>query len=317
MGWGLVQYFVPSQRNGSAVDRRGSNLIVPQERGKSPEPLFPASSILHSSGDVWRDLSAERLRLTLETPEHHHEDHFLTLQLGPPALIEAEEDGRRLRLRTRPGEFSLIGANAPHRVRYEGADVLAVSLSPALVQRVADEVSRGAGGEPIEFVPQHGIYDPQIERLVLLLKAELETGCPTGSLFADGVGQALAAHLLRRYSTTPGREESDRERGGLSAARLRRALDFLEDNLDRDVSLDEIAAAAGLSPYHFTRQFKAATGLAPHAYLIARRVERAKDLLTRTDLPVAAVAAAAGFSHQSHLTRHFKRLVGTTPARFR
>jgi AraC family transcriptional regulator len=79
-----------------------------------------------------------------------------------------------------------------------------------------------------------------------------------------------------------------------------------------------MAAVVGLNPYHFARQFKAATGLPPHQYVIARRVERAKQLLQAgTGLPLAEVAADAGFSDQSQFSRHFKRLVGVTPGRFR
>ena len=77
-----------------------------------------------------------------------------------------------------------------------------------------------------------------------------------------------------------------------------------------------MAAVARLSPYHFARQFKAATGLPPHQYVIARRVERAKHLLQGGGLTLAQVAARAGFSNQSHLSHHFKRLVGVTPGQF-
>lgn len=299
------------------TEQEASNVVVQRERGGGPEALFPVSSILlNSRGAGWRGISAERLRLSLETPEHHHHEHFLTLQLGPPALMEVKEGKRYLRLQTAPGELTLIGADIPHQVRYEGADVLAVSLTPALVQRVAEETLPERKVRSLEFVSQNGVYDAQVERFGQLLKTELEAGAPTGSLFADAIGQALAAHLLRRYSTAATQRE-EQERGGLSSTQLRRALDFIEDHLERDFSLTEVAAEVGLSPFHFARQFRASIGLAPHAYLITRRVERAKELLSRTNLPIATVAATTGFAHQSHLTRHFKRLVGVTPARFR
>ena len=78
-----------------------------------------------------------------------------------------------------------------------------------------------------------------------------------------------------------------------------------------------MAAVAGLSPNHFSKLFKRSTGLPPHQYVIRERTEKAKALLTGTDLPVSVVAQDCGFSDQAHLTRHFRRLVGTTPARFR
>ena len=88
--------------------------------------------------------------------------------------------------------------------------------------------------------------------------------------------------------------------------------------LDAGLTLEQMAAAAHLSVYHFARQFKAATGLPPHQYVILRRVERARQLLQAgTDLSLAEVALHAGFSDQSQLSHHFKRLVGVTPRRFR
>ena len=104
----------------------------------------------------------------------------------------------------------------------------------------------------------------------------------------------------------------------LSKPRLRAVIDHIHERLDAELSLDHLAAVAHMSPYHFARLFKNSTGLPPHQYVIARRVERAKELLRdRGPLPLAEVAAEAGFSSQSHFTRHFKRIVGVTPQRFR
>ena len=91
----------------------------------------------------------------------------------------------------------------------------------------------------------------------------------------------------------------------------------MEENLAGDLSLAEIAGAANMSPYHFSRLFKESVGSPPHRYVVARRVERAKDLLLGTDLPIAEVAREVGFSGQSHLHFHVKRLLGATPASLR
>jgi AraC family transcriptional regulator len=93
--------------------------------------------------------------------------------------------------------------------------------------------------------------------------------------------------------------------------------DYVHDYLDQDLGLAEIAGVAHLSPCHFARLFKRSTGLPPHQYVIARRVERAQALLRAGGLTAGEVAVAVGFSDQAQLTRHFKRLVGVTPARFR
>jgi AraC-like DNA-binding protein len=104
----------------------------------------------------------------------------------------------------------------------------------------------------------------------------------------------------------------------LPQARRRAVVEYVEEHLDVDLSLEQMAAVARLSPYHFARQFKRATGLPPYQYVIMRRVERAKELLQAgADLPLAEVAAHAGFSDQSHFCHHFKRVVGVTPGQFR
>jgi AraC family transcriptional regulator len=93
--------------------------------------------------------------------------------------------------------------------------------------------------------------------------------------------------------------------------------EYIEGHLDASPTLGQLAAVARLSPYHFARQFKGATGLPPHQFVIARRVERAKQLLEGASLSLAEIAAHVGFSDQSQFTRHFKRLVGVTPGQFR
>jgi len=104
----------------------------------------------------------------------------------------------------------------------------------------------------------------------------------------------------------------------LPRGRLRAVLEYIEEHLDGGPTRAQMAAVVRLNPYHFARQFKAATGLPPHQYVILRRVERAKQLLqAQTSLSLAEVAAHAGFSDQSQFSHHFKRLVGVTPRQFR
>jgi AraC family transcriptional regulator len=109
-----------------------------------------------------------------------------------------------------------------------------------------------------------------------------------------------------------------RRHGALPRARLRAIVEYIEEHLDASPTLEQMAALARLSPNYFASQFKRATGLPPHQYVILRRVERAKQLLqTGGEFSLAGVAAHAGFSDQSQLSHHFKRLVGVTPGQFR
>jgi AraC-like DNA-binding protein len=105
--------------------------------------------------------------------------------------------------------------------------------------------------------------------------------------------------------------------GGLSAGAMRRVREYVELHLSENIDLTMLAAVAGLSMHHFARQFKQSAGVTPHHYLTKRRVERAQEMLAQTDLSLSEIAYAAGFSDQSHLARHFRHMVGTTPREFR
>jgi transcriptional regulator GlxA family with amidase domain len=98
---------------------------------------------------------------------------------------------------------------------------------------------------------------------------------------------------------------------------MRRVLDHVDAHLSEGMDLAELAAVAGISVFHFAREFKHSTGVTPHFHLRQKRVERAQDMLARTDLPLTQIALAAGFFDQSHLARHFRQMVGRTPTEFR
>jgi AraC family transcriptional regulator len=146
--------------------------------------------------------------------------------------------------------------------------------------------------------------------------AELKAGGAGGRLAAESLAHLLAVHLIRHVTAPRGPER--RRDGALPRARLRAVVEYIEEHLDVGPTREQMAAVARLSTYHFARQFKAATGLPPHQYVIARRVERAKQLLQGGgELTLAQVAARAGFADQSHFSYHFRRLVGVTPGQFR
>ena len=129
------------------------------------------------------------------------------------------------------------------------------------------------------------------------------------------MANVLAVHLLRDASAP--RRTARRTDSPLPRGKLRAVVEYIEEHLDTGLTLEQIAAVAHLSPYHFARQFRAVTGMPPHQYVIARRVELAQQLLRDGELTLAEVAAGAGFSDQSHLSHHFRRVVGVTPGRFR
>jgi AraC family transcriptional regulator len=134
-------------------------------------------------------------------------------------------------------------------------------------------------------------------------------------LFIDHVLLAVGAHLVQVYGGTKAR--SFPVRGGLAPWQERRAKDYLDANLDGDVSVTMLAEACGLSSTHFSRAFHRTTGASPHQWLLQRRIDKARRLLCDPDAPLADVALNCGFANQSHFTRVFTRLIGISPGQWR
>ena len=192
-----------------------------------------------------------------------------------------------------------------------GVEFTNLSLSPSFIRRVALETDLY---ERFELVPQWAIRDKEIESIAHAAECEIQDGLRAGSLFMESLATALAAHLLARYSARPAiiREY----RGGMVPYQLRRSIDFVQANLGGDFGLTELAENVGMSPFYFCRLFKQSTGLSPHQFVIRERIEHARQLLKEHRLSIAEIAATLGFSDQSHFSRAFRKLAGTTPKRY-
>ncbi|MDQ3910312.1 MAG: AraC family transcriptional regulator [Actinomycetota bacterium] len=232
-------------------------------------------------------------------------------------------DGKLYEGPCRQGDVSIVPVGTAVEVEFKErveSDVLNLHLGDAFLREVAQSVE--VDSDDLEVMLRVVTPAPQIEQIGLSLTAELEADGIVGSkLYAESLANALAISLIRDHSSL-GRKalrKATREHtGGLSKRALKSVTDYIGDNLaNRDLTLAEIAGVAHMSPYHFSRLFKASTGLAPHQFVIERRVRRARELLGSTALPIAEIALLCGFAHQSHLNRHFKRIFGTSPKALR
>jgi AraC family transcriptional regulator len=278
-------------------------------------PFEPAAS---SDRRAWVGLEAARYRVPpaseLSVPALTH--HRLVLFVRPPEELDLRYEGVKRHVPPPAGAISLVPAGRPARVRTSGrTDQLHIFLEPDLVARVAAEAF-DLDQARLTVPPLDALDLPHLQAAMLAVDAELTAGGAGGRLAAESLANVLAVHLIRHLSA-PRRLERGRD-GALPRGRLRAVVEYIEEHLDGCLTLAQLAAVVRLNPYHFARQFKAATGLPPHQYVVARRVERAKQLLQAgTGLPLAEVAADAGFSDQSQFSHHFKRLVGVTPGQFR
>jgi AraC family transcriptional regulator len=122
---------------------------------------------------------------------------------------------------------------------------------------------------------------------------------------------------LAPFAPEPGLRTAAPTSGALPGARLRQVTEFIENNLDKDLPLTELAAVACMSPFHFARLFKSSTGVPPHRFVVRQRIARARAVLTTRELSIAQISRMVGFRTPSHFTTVFRRVLGMTPRAFR
>jgi AraC family transcriptional regulator len=292
------------------------------ERGEPIGPLdwrriLPFAPAAASDRRGWVGLEAARCRaepaFERYVPALSH--HRLVLITRPPEALDLRCEGVKRHVPPPAGSIMLVPAGSPVRARSSGhKDELHIFLEARVVARVAAEAF-DLDPARVSVPPLDGLDLPPLRAVMLAVDAELAAGGAGGRLAAESLANVLAVQLLRQVLAP--RQPAHGRDGALPRGKLRAVVEYIEAHLDAGLTLEQMAAAAHLSPYHFARQFKAATGMPPHQYVIARRVERAQQLLREGDSSLAKVAARAGFSDQSQFSHHFKRVVGVTPGQFR
>lgn len=217
-----------------------------------------------------------------------------------------------------PHAVNLLPPGVESRWRWRNAiDSTRYQLSPALVAKVAEEAFDLDPGRVHFPVRYYDRSSPEVIGALTALRHELLTGGPGGRLCAESLANVLVVHLIRQMSSGQGSNGVIRGLGGRLARQALRAVEeYIHAHLHQNIALADLADVAHLSEFHFARLFKQTTGLPPHQYVIHQRVERAKRLIVEGRLSLAQIAIDVGFSDQSQLNRHFKRLVGVTPKRF-
>jgi AraC family transcriptional regulator len=177
---------------------------------------------------------------------------------------------------------------------------------------LTSEMARGGGAD---FAPRYNLHDPLISQLVSTITNEIAGEGLFDTILIDALNTALAVQITRLCGNPAATMCAPTS--GLSRERLKRVRDYVEGHLNSQLSLADLAEVSCLSLYHFSRSFKRAVGIGPHNYVLQRRLERAKTLMRRTNLPLALIAQEAGFADQSHLTSVFRRETGVTPGHYR
>jgi AraC family transcriptional regulator len=180
---------------------------------------------------------------------------------------------------------------------------------------LANALDETAHEREIELTEHWNLTDPNIMAVLLAMRTDLEAGSPAGRIYGESLANALAVYLLKRYAAKP--HVPAVYRGGLPRYRLKRVIDYIDENLSGDLTLAQLAAVAGMSPHYFAELFRQSTGRAPHQYVLLRRIDVAKEGLRDPRRSVIEAGLDVGFQNPSHFARVFRKWVGISPSGFR
>lgn len=194
----------------------------------------------------------------------------------------------------------------------KSVECILVPVSRNLLNRVA---ARNDVDPIVQLRPVRFEDDPKLFHLASLMRLEILSSQPSMDLYRESLLNAFVLHTICTYGGGLHRECP--RSSGLSAVRLRQVLEYMRAGLAEEVSLDTLASIACLSVSHFIRSFRVATGATPHQYLLSLRMQRARELLQGSCLPVGEIARLTGFSSLSHFAARFRAQFGNAPSSVR
>lgn len=239
--------------------------------------------------------------------------HVIGLHLGAPVTITHWRDERKHTYRFRSGDIVFTPVGVPvHYAHSDPVDALYIELSPETVEKIAAE--SGLDPHHLSLVDNFGTRDAILAHLGRTLLSEMQSPGLGNQLMFDTLISQVVIHLLRHYRRTPmASVPVETENAEVLQARLLPVIQYVQAHYSEDLSLKQLADILYLTPSHFSRLFKQAFNISPYQFVIQQRVNAARDLLNDPSVTIAEVAAEVGFSDHSHLTRHYKRLMGKNP----
>jgi AraC family transcriptional regulator len=251
-------------------------------------------------------------------PLHSPKQHMICLHhFEQPMKFERYLDGRNRRETTRKGDIAFLPAGAPtmlHLAADEPDRSFSYSYLVFEPEYLADLALSNGIGRPLDFIPTFARPDPFLHEIAAALTSARRMNDPAANLFTESLLSTAGARILHNYAQVryplsgPPRLTDDQ---------LRVAIDYIQDHIRDSLDLGSIARAAGLSEFHFARLFKAAIGETPFHFVTRTRMDRAKQLLRKTRLPISEIAERVGYHKLSHFSARFRALSGCGPDAYR
>ena len=289
-----------------------SVLRILSHREGSVQPMFDAAPIGPLSPSS--SLLVERRDLEPTSWQSHLLEDQLLHFFMKPAVIGYSLKGAAIdKIPVAAGQVMFCPRNEWHNISWDKEiSVLSIRIPDSALMEVARE---RLTVRSLEIVPKRLVTDDRLTHLLFTLDAERARGYSAGKPFVDCIESALANILITSFNTFAPR--SIHSKGGMAPHVLRRVVEFMHANIDKQIGLKDLADCAGLSLSHFSFQFRASTNQSPHQYMLRLRVERSKELLTDSRLSVLDVGLEVGFRNQQHFATVFRNSVGVSPSVYR
>jgi AraC family transcriptional regulator len=289
-----------------------TNILIEPER---IHEWIPGKITLDSKRCAWDGMTLRGYHyphLKVDIPAMR--DYMFVVYKNSTSKMSRRRNGPWQDYRVEPGVISILTRAEESQWKWDRPiDVSHLYLSHSSIANVAAEVFERDIVD-IELQDCVRAEDKVLPMLVRMLEAELLSQEIGGPLYVDAIKNQACVHVLRHYSNITFNEVSH---GGFSSTQKRLLSEFIEESINSNISMTELANLMQLSVFHFNRKFTKQFGISPHTFVTKKRVDLATKLLSTTSLPIKAISAQCGFSDQSHMTRLLRRFIGLTPAAFR
>ncbi len=263
----------------------------------------------------WKDVNFDYFQYDgYEAPVHSPDHHSIAVSYKSHN-VERKLDGVFKREHHDFGSAVIMPKTVEHWCAWKDKiNFVIFSLTPNVLAEIAPET---VNPDRVELIPTFAKSepDPLISGIGMAIKHQLETDPHGCSFYVEHLMNAMSAHLLKNYCSIKPKLKNYGD--GLSPYKLKLAIDYIHDNLDRSITLTELANLVDMSQYYFCRLFRESTGIAPYQYVIQQRVAQAKHLIKHSTMSLADITFECGFSSQSQMTQHFRKLTGITPKKYR